>query len=199
MDGTTELIRQLDQLMADLGEPGVDSSSPLEDLTRGLRVAIPSYCGLVVQVRRHGHPVTLTAHEPQDGRTAAASLRWATAHGSPLEETSLTLYAHHPGAFVDLAADLQYLIEGPHHLHDQRGFEDLVRLDRDLPPPSQTSAISGADELTIINRAIGVLIDRGTHPHQAMAELARHASSAGLDPYTYARALLDHLVNPSDT
>jgi hypothetical protein len=55
------------------------------------------------------------------------------------------------------------------------------------------------EELTIINRATGVLIDRGTHPEQAMLDLARHAAAAGLDHYTYARTLLGHVVNPSDT
>jgi hypothetical protein len=199
MDGTTTLIRQLDQLMADLGEPGVDLSSPLDDLVRSLQIAIPSYCGLVVHVRRHGHPITLTALTRQGGMTAAASLRWTTAHRSPHEETSLTLYAQHAGAFVDLATDLGYLLHGPPRLHDERRSEDLVRLDRDLPPPTQSSSITGVDELSVINRAAGVLIDRGTPPQQAMLELTRHASAAGLAPYTYARTLLDHLVDPPGT
>jgi hypothetical protein len=32
-----------------------------------------------------------------------------------------------------------------------------------------------------------------------MRDLARHAAAAGLDHYTYARTLLSHLINPSDT
>jgi hypothetical protein len=197
MDGTITLFSQLDQLLADVDGPAADLSRSLDVLLQSLGGAVPSFSGLRLEVRRHSHPVTLTAFPK--GEWAATSLRWTTAHRNRDEETSLTLYAHHAGAFVDLAADLGYVIHGPPHLHDARRSDHRFRLDRDLPPPGQVSGITGVEELTVINRATGVLIERGAHPEQAMLELARHAAEAGLDRYTYARSLLSHLVNPSDT
>jgi hypothetical protein len=199
MDGTTHLLDQLGRLLADVGAPSVDLSRSLDALLTSLNTAIPSFSGLIVNVRRHGHPVTLTAFDPPDGRTAATSLRWAAPQLGTDGETSLTLYAGRAGAFVDLAADLGYVLRGRPHLTDGRRSEDLIRLDRDLPPPSLSSGVTGLEELATINRATGVLIERGAHPQQAMHELARHAAAAGLDHYTYARTLLGHLVNPSDT
>jgi hypothetical protein len=199
MDGTTQLLDQLDRLLADVGAPSADLSRSLDALLTSLSTAIPSFAGLVVNLRRHGHPVTLTAFHRWDGRAAGTSLRWTTPHPGTDGETSLTLYAHHPGALVDLAADLGYLLNSRPHWTNGRRAEDLIRLDRDLPPPTQATAITGIEELSTINRATGVLIDRGTHPEQAMHDLTRHAAAAGLDPYTYARTLLGHLINPSDT
>jgi hypothetical protein len=199
MDGTTQLLDQLDRLLADVGGPAVHLSRSLDALITSLNTAVPSFSGLIVNLRRHGHPVSLTAFDRLDGRAAATSLRWTTPHPGDREETSLTLYASRAGAFVDLAADLGYLLRGRPHLHDRWRVEDLIRLDRDLPPPTQASGITGVDELAVINQATGVLIDRGAHPEQAILDLARHAAAAGLDPYTYARTLLGHVINPSDT
>ena len=199
MDGTTHLLDQLDRLLADVGAPSADLPRSLDALLTSVSRAIPSFAGLVVKLRRHGHPVTLTAFHSSDGQAAGTSLWWTTPHPGTHQETSLTLYAHHPGAFVDLAADLGYLLRSRPHLTDGWRAEDLVRLDRDLPPPTQATAITGIEELSVINRATGVLIDRGTDPEQAMHELARHAAAAGLNPYTYARTLLGHVINPSDT
>jgi hypothetical protein len=199
MDGTTHLLDQLDRLLADVGAPSADLSRSLDALLTSLSTAIPSVTGLVVTIRRHGQPVTLTAFHRWDGRAATTSLRWTTPHPGTGGETSLTLYAHRAGAFVDLAADLGYLLRSRPHLTDGWRAEDLIRLDRDLPPPTRVSAITGVEELSIINQATGVLIDRGAPPDQALLDLARHAAAAGLDHYTYARTLLGHLINPSDT
>jgi hypothetical protein len=199
MDGTSHLLDHLDRLLADVGGPPADLSRSLDALLTSLNTTIPSFTGLIVNVQRHSHPVTLTALDRWDGRAAATSLRWTIPHPGTDGETSLTLYAGRAGAFVDLAADLGYLLRGRPHLTDGRPAEDLIRLDRDLPPPSLSSGITGLEELSTINRATGVLIERGAHPQQAMRDLARHAAAAGLDHYTYARTLLSHLINPSDT
>jgi hypothetical protein len=39
-----------------------------------------------------------------------------------------------------------------------------ITLDADVPPNPPVSGVSGLSELSTINRAIGVLIDRGHHP-----------------------------------
>jgi hypothetical protein len=199
MDGTTQLIDQVDRIVNGVGESSVDLSRSLDALARSLGVAIPLFTGLILHVRRRGHTVTLTACDTPDERAAATSLRWATAHTGTQEEASLTLYAHHPGAFVDLAADLGCVLQSRPRLNDGRPSDDLIRLDTDLPPPALTSGITGVEEMSTINRATGVLINRGAHPEQAMLDLARHSAAAGLDHYTYARTLLGHAANPSDT
>ena len=195
MDGTTKLIRQLSRLMADVGGPTADLGRSLDGFVRALAVGIPSYCGLVVHLRRHGRTVTVNAFD-SPGEQPVTSLRWVAEQGGADDETTLILYAHHPGAFVDLAADLGYVLDGPPHLQSPRRSEDLVRLDQDLPPPTLASSITGVEELAMINRATGVLIDRGTHPDDVVLELARQAAAAGLDHYTYARTLLGQVAKP---
>jgi hypothetical protein len=81
----------------------------------------------------------------------------------------MVLYAGHPGAFVDLAADLER-VSGP---------AGPVVVDGDLPDmsaPQQRRGISGLAELGVVNRAIGVLITRGDTPAKARAELRRRAA-----------------------
>ena len=63
-------------------------------------------------------------------------------------------------------------------------------LDADLPPPTTISGLVGLDELTAINRAVGILIDQGQHPNQAHAALLGHAAAAGVEPHIYAAGLL---------
>jgi hypothetical protein len=46
-------------------------------------------------------------------------------------------------------------------------------LDADLPPPTTMSGLIGLDELSTVNRAVGILVDQGHHPNQAHATLRR--------------------------
>jgi hypothetical protein len=81
----------------------------------------------------------------------------------------MVLLAGHPGAFVDLAADLER-VPGP---------DGRVALDGHLPDmsaPQPGRGISGLAELGVVNRAIGVLITRGHTPAKARAELRRRAA-----------------------
>ena len=134
-------------------------------------------------------------------------------------ESCVVFYAATPGAFVDLAADLGYALETPiamaripagftgstngagRHSPDQcdgdrkhdlacRDGDRLIVLDADLPPPTMMSGLVGLDELTMINRAVGILIDRGHHPNLAHATLIGHATAAGVEPRIYAAQLL---------
>jgi hypothetical protein len=66
----------------------------------------------------------------------------------------------------------------------------LIVLDADLPPPATISGLVGLDQLTMINRAVGILIDQGQHPNHAHAALLDHAAAAGVDPHIYAARLL---------
>jgi hypothetical protein len=68
--------------------------------------------------------------------------------------------------------------------------DSLIVLDADLPPPTTRSGLSGLDERSMIDRAIGVMIDQGHHPDDAQATLRRHAAAAGVEPHIHAARLL---------
>jgi hypothetical protein len=81
-----------------------------------------------------------------------------------------------------------------HHQRDGDGHHDpvscdghrLIVLDADLPPATTKSALDGLEERSVINRAIGIMIDQGHHPDHAHATLCRHAAAAGVEPHIYA-------------
>jgi hypothetical protein len=134
-------------------------------------------------------------------------------------KSGVVFYAATPGAFVDLAADFGYALGTPivtasapatsidntdgvgrrgsgqcdddtQHGPAGRDGDQLIVLDADLPPPSAISGLVGLDELTMINRAVGILIDQGHHPNTAHTALLGHAAAAGVRPHIYAARLL---------
>ncbi|HWJ52434.1 MAG TPA: ANTAR domain-containing protein, partial [Propionibacteriaceae bacterium] len=86
--------------------------------------------------------------------------------------------------------------QGDHHDGDgQHGpsrsdRNRLIVLDADLPPTATRSGLVGLDERSMIDRAIGVMLDQGHHPDGAHATLRQHAAAAGVEPHTYAARLL---------
>jgi hypothetical protein len=135
------------------------------------------------------------------------------------DESQIVFYAASPGAFVDLAADFGYALDTPittastparpadntdgdgHHGRDQTDGDGqhrpslsdrdrLIVLDADLPPPTTRSRLVGLDKRSIIDRAIGVMLDQGHQPDGAHATLCRHAAAAGVEPHIYAARLL---------
>ena len=133
--------------------------------------------------------------------------------------SQVVFYAASPGAFVDLAADFGYALDTPittastparpadntdgdgHHGRDQTDGDGqhrpslsdrdrLIVLDADLPPPTTRSRLVGLDKRSIIDRAIGVMLDQGHQPDGAHATLCRHAAAAGVEPHIYAARLL---------
>ena len=197
---TTVLVSQLPQfthLFRDLsldllGDPGNDAlndlgsgagtpGGSLYDFTAALEAAVPSYLGLQLTIVEHDHPVTLTRIATD--RTAHTSLRLPLTALDPRSDpkSRVILYAATAGAFVDLAADLSYVL--------QEG-DDRIVLDADLPPSTLVSGTTGLYELSTSNRAIGLLIGRGQHPTDARATIRREASRLGLEPHEYAAQLL---------
>jgi hypothetical protein len=63
-------------------------------------------------------------------------------------------------------------------------------LDADQPPRTHGFRLSGLTELSIIDRAVGVLIGQGHHPDHAHATLRRDAARARLEPHVWADRLL---------
>jgi hypothetical protein len=158
----------------------------LAALTIDVRAAVSSYLGLRLTVVLDGWPVTLTSFLIVDGVAPATSLRLVMSPlGFPLaRENQLVFYAGTPGAFVDLAADYAYL----HRRSEPHG--PAVAIDIDLPPITLVSGFTGLAEYTTINRAIGLLIDRGLVVDQARATLHRDAAVSGLPLHLHAAQLL---------
>lgn len=157
-------------------------------------------------------------HHDVDSITTSLRVGFAALGPGFDSKSRVVFYAATPGAFVDLAADFGYALDTPvvttatpagsggidgvrRHSPDPRDGDRtrdlacrdgdaLIVLDADLPPPTAMSGLVGLDELTMINRAVGVLIDQGHHPNQAHAALLGHAAAAGVYPHIYAARLL---------
>ena len=95
--------------------------------------------------------------------------------------STIILYSGVPGAFVDLAADLSY------SLHLSPG---TIVLDDDTAAPIGDSGLTGTTESSTINKAIGVLIDRGYTPATAGAHLKHQAGESRLDVHRAATQIL---------
>ena len=209
MELPTALLRDLLHLSSADGNDGPAIDQRLTAVVTAMRVAVPSYRGLSLTLVHHDHPVRLTAFiPPEDGESIASSLR---IHISALvpradAQSRIVFYAASPGAFVDLAADLTYLVQtqiGPPaepprsigHVDGQSSSHGVdghrpILLDSDLPPTTLLSGMTGFDELSTINRAVGVLVAEGHLPDHAHVVLRRRAASAGVDAHVYAARLL---------
>lgn len=184
MDLPTALLRHVLDLTRSVGADDGDLPRSLIALAADLQAAVPSYRGVHLTVALDGDAVELVhLLPPEDGESIRTSLRLPLlALGTGFDPASrVVMYAAAPGAFVDLAADLRYELDGQSR---------ELALDADLPPPRQTSGLSGLSELSIVNRAIGVLIDRGELPDRARATLAHRASRDGVETHVYAARLL---------
>jgi hypothetical protein len=98
---------------------------------------------------------------------------------------ALILYAQRRGAFIDLAADLSWLIG--------RDPSEFV-LDHHFTLPNHLDAPEGLTVASVINQAIGVLIAHGRTPEQAHRELGARAARGGLDRRNIASRIL---TNPA--
>jgi hypothetical protein len=181
------LVADLKALTDVLDEPGID----LEDLLRAVAVdsqrAVDSYLGLTMTLIIDGYPITLTAMDPDD---IATSLRLPLdVLGEADPGSVLVLYAAKPGAFVDLAADLSFAL----------GLSpNMIILDDDLAPTSDSAGLQGLAEMVQVNQAIGILIERGHLPDSARTELRRLAHHAQTTLHAAAQQLI-HTTQPSAT
>ena len=163
------LTAQLGALNVALDEPGTDLRTILDVLVDDLSAAVSSFLGLRMTLHRlDGCPVTLTAVDTNPplmpGACLTLPLGRSTSDGSG---DMVVFYAGNPGAFVDLAADLERVHgRGP-------------TLDDQLPSAGDQTdrpGITGLAEHSVVNQAIGVLITRGHTPGDALAELHRRAA-----------------------
>jgi hypothetical protein len=182
VDLPTVLAHHLRGLVDGLGAGDRVLDDALAALAADLEIAVSSYLGLRLSLVLDGWPVTFTAFAVLDGVRPNTSLRLTLSNlDRGFDAAShVVFYAGTPGTFVDLAADFGYL-------HSR----STVALDVDLPPSSVVPGFSGLVEYAAINRAVGVLLERGQDPDQARATLHRAASAAGMDLPGYAARLLD--------
>ncbi len=190
MDISAGLAAQLAALTRAL-DADVDLERQIAEFVAHVRTVIPSFLGMTLTVVVDGHELnfTVSAHTDATAETAA-SLR------IPLDSTPdgpagsrIVLFAAKPGTFVDLAADLSYLLTLP---------PTALALDSHLHAPNGEAATADLAGQSMINQAVGVLIERGHPLESAHAELRRLAELDGGSLEGAAEALLrDAVDNPS--
>jgi hypothetical protein len=204
VDLPATLLAHLQDLTASIGQDDQDLDNMLEALTAALHSTASSYCGFQLTIVENHWSVTLTAF------TDGHSVRVGTSLGLPLGlisrvdgESRVVFFAGTPGAFTDLAADLSYALGGiPVDQAspavdgvDQRGTRvdgqrRMIELDADLPPLYRKSGLTGLAELTVLNRATGMLVGQGYDIEHAQEHLRRNAAAAGVEPHIYAAWIL---------
>lgn len=188
---SSALSASIDSLTTSIGFDATSIRAPLAALIRDLKLAVQSYAGLQLTLDDHGQLISLTSFEDDaEAAEIQATVRLPLSAMSPPAaiDSTIVFYARTPGAFVDLAADLSYALHLP--VGEQN---TTIRLDQVAIPALLTSDLTGVAEQSAINRATGVLLDRGHHPDQAHHELQRRATVAGLPTATYAAQLLRDL------
>ena len=191
MDTSTLLIDDIHNLFSDLAVPdglteeSVELEKLLTALTEAVKSAAPSYRGLALTLIIDKQPVSLTSAEVGSTSDIATSLRLSLAWIPSLSAGSrITFYASRPGTFVDLAADLAFVL----------GSESL-RLDEDIPS-ALVSDLTGVGKLSAINKAVGVLINHGHTTDSAQRELRHTADAIRSSIQKAAEAVTD---DPSST
>lgn len=189
MDLTAALAADLATLTATLDDPGLDIADTLRQLAADTKLAVRSYLGLTVLITVSGRQFSLTVlesgTEPGDVVTSLAlPMPPAAPDDSTTSFAVLTLYAGHPGAFVDLAADLAWLTG--------RAPAEFV-LDQHRTPPGAPDLPSGLAAASLIDQAIGVLIAYGYTPEGAHREIDTRAERLGVDRGGSAKRILDEL------
>ena len=209
MDLPTALLDDLCQLSGGVGLADNELGARLDAVVQAMRAAVRSYRGMDLTAYDGDQPVSLAAFLDTDDRAVTTSLRLplALVGAGSHPDSRVVFYAATPGAFVDLAADLDYALsasmafrgprsgvtdrpDGDGHDMGHRDGHGSIVLDADLPPRTMTSGLTGVDEVSTVNRAVGMLIAQGHPPDEANHTLRRHAAAAGVEPHVYAAQML---------
>jgi hypothetical protein len=205
VDLPAAVLVHVQDLTASLGEDDRDLSDTLAALTTALRSTVTSYRGFRLTIVENAWPITLAAFDDGHDVPVGTSLCLPLGLVSRMVdgESRVVFFAGTPGAFTDLAADLSHALGGipvdgrsstannaDHRGTRVDGHRRVIELDADLPPLSRVSGLSGLAELTLLNRAIGILVDQGHDIEQAHHALRRDAAAAGVEPHIYATRIL---------
>jgi hypothetical protein len=198
------VLAHIHDLTTSIGDDDRDLSDALVALTTALRSTASSYCGFQLTVLENEWPVTLAAFTDGHDVPVETSLRLPLGLVSPTidGESRVVFYAGVSGAFTDLAADLSHALGGVPVDHRSSaadgadgeprvgGHRKMIMLDADLSPISRASGLTGLAELTMLNRAVGMLILLGHDIEQAHHVLRREATAAGVEPHIYAARIV---------
>jgi hypothetical protein len=200
VDVPPTLVQQL-QALSDSPDPfavaasGEDAGRPaggaliaqLDRLSREVIAAIPSCVAVSIAVTRLGIDVVLTLPLAEaDPMPRATEVLSSLALSLPAAGVGcvLVLQASAPGAFVLLADDLVAL------LGSGRQPPELDAHRAPLTASTGPSLAGSLAELSLLDRALGVLIGQGWSPEAAEAELHRRSTAAGLGVAAVAERLL---------
>ncbi|MEO8749724.1 MAG: ANTAR domain-containing protein [Allobranchiibius sp.] len=181
--GVAAALATLSQAAHDPGLDDLDLERLLHEFAHDIKLAVRSYLGMSLSIATAAGAFCLTAmDELTDGANVATSLHLPLqASASATVPSTVTFYASQAGALVDLAADLTWILSlAP----------DVLILDGHLTIPDEDSA-SSLGAISLVNQAIGVLIDRGCSPEDAFGELQQLSRRAGLCSAEFAGHLLD--------
>jgi hypothetical protein len=156
-------------------------------LSREVVAVIPSCVAVSITLSRLGIDVVITV--PTSGadpmpRTAQVLASLALPLPAAGVGCVLVLQASAPEAFVLLAEDLATLLAGG---------PQPPELDAHLAPLAASTGSALAEslaELSLLDRALGVLVDQGWTPEAGERELHRRASAAGVTVTAVAEQLL---------
>lgn len=156
----------------------------LQGFIADVGAAVNSYLAMSITIVVNGYEFSLSTDSSSARDTAAAaSLQIPlTALVGTSEGGQLLLYAATPGAFIDLAADLNYSLGLDH---------TTLALDQHLAWRADDSGMAGLEAYSSINQAIGVLIANGHTTETADTEMHRLADLGGNDLHHAALAILE--------
>jgi hypothetical protein len=186
---TAAIARQLRLLCENL-EDADRLATGLAELGASVASAVPSCTTVSVWVGAAGPDVPVTIGiRSEAGGPVLASLAVPLSASEPGD---IALFqASEVGAFLLLADDLRgqlnprLALRVDEHLHSQ--------IDS-----TEAELTSSMDDLSAVNRALGILIDQGLLPDHAQAELSRRAQRDGTDLPAAGRILLDSIGGPAN-
>ena len=179
MELSAGLAVDLARLTDALDDPETDLADLVGSVHDAFVVAVPSALGVAFTIRASPAEVTVST---LDGAVAAVATSLQVPLGSwtDLEPgSSVIFYAGTTGALVDLAADLGWLLN----------LRADIVLDGHLPAQRQ-GVTSGLAELSVIQQALGVLIDRGRTPQAGRDELEHLARESDATVHAVAAQLI---------
>ncbi len=185
---SASVVAALAALTALLDDPALDLAASLADLEDACRLSVASYLGLSVRAAADGRELGFSTldghHDPEDIVTSLRLSMTPAAQAGALASIVLVLYATKSGAFVDLAADLDWLLGA---------LSDGAVLDADLGGPTFTRLDAALIEMSTIDQAVGLLIGRGSTSEQAHDELVTRSRRNGRTVLDEAQRLLAEL------
>lgn len=184
-----KLSTALTAQLATLGSSAVELPHAVEKLHGMLLALVPSTLGLSITV--HLSEIDLTMTTLPEGVTPQTSLRIPLSMWANFEAGSdVVFYASTPGALVDLAAELGWAL-GLSITWASPPVDHVLVVDQHLTP---VPGLSGLDDFSAVNQAVGVLLSEGRSHDVAVEDLRRAATLAQSSIGAAAKAFMGRLA-----